>query len=189
MLKNKKDRPCDCGSGHKFGKCCGHPIAIKAKKLAEGRDCGTCQACCELMGVRELGKPYATRCQHQCSSGCAIYEARPYGCRVFECLWRMMPDMPLDMRPDKSGIMLYADRASAGGKALYLCEVWPDAFANMPDGFVKFMENYVNETQGKAVLVPYGKSQGVDFRNSAQYAANDSFGKQQKCQGRGSMCS
>ena len=77
MLKNRNHRPCPCGSGRKYGKCCGDPAYLAAKRIAAMRECGDCQACCELVGVQELGKPYASRCAHQCSTGCAIYALVP----------------------------------------------------------------------------------------------------------------
>src|SRR3954462_15671172 len=110
MLKSKKELPCACGSGRKYKKCCGHPAVQPIKQLAAQRECGECQAWCEIMGVRELGKPYSTRCEHQCATGCAIYAARPHGCHVFECQWKFEHDRLLpEWRPDKSGVMLYSD--------------------------------------------------------------------------------
>jgi hypothetical protein len=74
--------------------------------------CDSCQACCTVIGVEELGKPYQTRCQHQIpgsgcfEGGCAVYPGRPNSCRSFECLWLsgVIGDDSED-RPDKSGVI------------------------------------------------------------------------------------
>jgi hypothetical protein len=42
-----------------------------------------------VIGVEALGKPAGQRCQHECASGCAIYENRPAECRNYNCLWRL----------------------------------------------------------------------------------------------------
>jgi hypothetical protein len=71
------------------------------------RSCDGCQACCTVVGVQELHKPHWTRCQHQCESGCAIYEDRPRSCRGYSCLWAAgLLDGDEQHRPDRSGVIL-----------------------------------------------------------------------------------
>jgi hypothetical protein len=74
--------------------------------------CGGCTACCTVQGIRELGKPYYTRCQHQTDTGCGIYGNHPKSCQDYSCLWNIgyrMADgiAPGDIieRPDKSGVI------------------------------------------------------------------------------------
>jgi hypothetical protein len=82
------------------------------------RECGECQACCTLMGVRERGKlsdgsryqldkPMGERCAHQCASGCAIHneERLPISCRIFECEW-LHGKFREEERPDRSGLVV-----------------------------------------------------------------------------------
>lgn len=63
------------------------------------------------MGVEELGKPMGVLCAHcRPGRGCAIYEDRPRGCRAFECVWLMDPEMPHRFRPDQTKVVLDQDK-------------------------------------------------------------------------------
>jgi hypothetical protein len=90
------------------------------------RTCGDCTVCCTVMGVRELGKPYAFPCHHLCDSGCSIYEDRPHGCVVFECLWRQGAVEGEGMRPDKWGVMFVVDLMD-DGLELGVFELWDNS--------------------------------------------------------------
>ena len=77
-------------------------------------DCGTCTMCCSVMAINELSKPKNILCVN-CSIGvgCKIYDDRPPSCRVFRCLWLQTQTLganalPLQMRPDKSKVVLVA---------------------------------------------------------------------------------
>jgi hypothetical protein len=68
------------------------------------------------MGVAEIDKPAGSACIHtRAGQGCAIYDARPTGCRVFECVWLMDPEMPHRFRPDQTKVVLDQDH---GGRRL-----------------------------------------------------------------------
>lgn len=74
------------------------------------RSCGTCNACCTLLGVEALAKPTFSPCSHLCSKrgttkSCTIYAERPEPCGTFKCGWLMGVGGSKD-RPDKSGLML-----------------------------------------------------------------------------------
>jgi hypothetical protein len=70
------------------------------------RPCGGCTACCKAFGVPEMNKPKGTWCQH-CTVGreCQIYAERPEPCRDFYCLWKVMPDFPEELRPDRCKVV------------------------------------------------------------------------------------
>lgn len=77
------------------------------------RQCGECTACCTHLKIdtAELQKLAGPDCEHlRPKRGCGIYETRPQACRDFLCLWRQMPDMPDDWRPDRSGMLLVATK-------------------------------------------------------------------------------
>ena len=77
------------------------------------RQCGECTACCTHLKIDtpELQKLGGADCDHlEPRRGCRIYETRPQGCRDFLCLWRQMPQMPDDWRPDRSGMLLVATK-------------------------------------------------------------------------------
>lgn len=75
------------------------------------RPCGGCTMCCKLPAAPPStqlpeGKPAGVWCQHcDKGKGCRIYADRPQGCRDFMCLWKVMPDFPEELRPDKCKVM------------------------------------------------------------------------------------
>jgi hypothetical protein len=80
--------------------------------LVEGRDCGTCVACCKILEINkpELKKPANVLCQHCTGAGCGIYPTRPDICRTWYCLWRRMPAMPDFLRPNQIGVIFSLDQ-------------------------------------------------------------------------------
>jgi hypothetical protein len=71
--------------------------------------CGTCTMCCKVLGVTELEKPPQQWCTHcKIGQGCQVYADRPVSCVEFECVWLQRQDMPLELRPDKSRVVLMA---------------------------------------------------------------------------------
>jgi hypothetical protein len=67
------------------------------------RKCGDCQLCCKLLPVSEIGKPAATRCEHQRhGKGCAIYARRPRSCQLWSCQWLTHEDTRDLKRPDRA---------------------------------------------------------------------------------------
>lgn len=79
--------------------------------LVPDRECGECVACCKILEIRapELQKSADTLCQYCTGVGCGIYENRPEVCRTWYCLWRRIPSMPDDLRPDKCGVVFSLD--------------------------------------------------------------------------------
>lgn len=77
-----------------------------------GRTCGGCTRCCEVVPVKEIGLKPFTRCPKlrdwtsAAGPGCSIYANRPYSCRAWSCLWLKSAQLPDEMRPDKSGIVV-----------------------------------------------------------------------------------
>lgn len=62
--------------------------------------------CCKAPGIPEIGKPADQWCQHcDKGEGCRIYDQRPQPCRDFYCLWKVMPDFPAELRPDKCKVI------------------------------------------------------------------------------------
>jgi hypothetical protein len=68
-----------------------------------GRKCGGCTLCCKLLPTREVDSKAGERCQHQrTGKGCAIYERRPFSCRMWACRWLAGDDTADLRRPDHS---------------------------------------------------------------------------------------
>lgn len=134
MARSKHNR-CHCGSGKMLKNCCQHPKhkvkQPKKDQLRIEKQCGECTACCSVMKVEELDKPFYQTCQHVCATGCAIYHNRPASCRVWECGWRSGWISGGDeLRPDKLGVM-FEWRVIGGDSFLLVYEVWPGAL-NLP---------------------------------------------------------
>jgi len=70
-------------------------------------ECGGCTACCDALEVKDiiLVKPAGIKCPHSCDIGCSIYDNRPQGCRGFDCVYLLEQDSPLELRPDKTGVI------------------------------------------------------------------------------------
>jgi len=97
------------------------------------RECGACQACCQVMGIHELGKPEQQRCPHQCKKGCGIYAERPGSCQAYRCRWlHGDPNLSQRDRPDRLGVIFDNHSALneelAGLKYIVAREVRPGAF-------------------------------------------------------------
>ncbi len=72
------------------------------------RQCGACTACCEFAPIKHerLHKPTNLLCPH-CSEhiGCQVYDIRPDVCRDWNCGWKILPSIPTDWSPDRSGLV------------------------------------------------------------------------------------
>ena len=107
------------------------PLPVRNLDIVSPRDtndCGECTACCDVIGVQELGKPSYARCPHL-NCNCTIYETRPQGCRNYRCVWHhgLLGDRP-DWRPDKLGL-LFDMNSDATGTRIAVCETVPGALA------------------------------------------------------------
>jgi Fe-S-cluster containining protein len=78
--------------------------------VTEGRECGTCYACCQWLGIDELKKYSGQACKHLDGSvdpakRCTIYAKRPPACSGYECMWRSGYG-PEKLKPSESGILM-----------------------------------------------------------------------------------
>ena len=96
--------------------------------LTAVRSCGSCRACCSVLGVRELEKPKWEACAHLCKHGCGIYEARPGSCANYVCGWLGGAyGANNSTRPDHLGVIV--DRPAPMGGQVLVREVWRGALA------------------------------------------------------------
>ncbi|MCK1304569.1 MULTISPECIES: YkgJ family cysteine cluster protein [unclassified Bradyrhizobium] len=71
------------------------------------RQCGSCNACCDILEVAAVDKPVNQLCRHwKTGTGCTIYERRPQMCRSFVCAW-LQGHLDDDWFPAKSGIIVH----------------------------------------------------------------------------------
>ncbi len=113
------------------------------KVITDGkiRECGECQACCEVVGVDELGKGTWERCKFQCGTGCSEYEKRPHSCRAYYCAWKLGFIDGAERRPDKLGVV-FDLREENGIGYLTAWEVKSGAFAEQA---VKYLLGKIGE--------------------------------------------
>jgi hypothetical protein len=84
-------------------------LAPDGLPLVPERSCGTCNACCIALTIKEptLQKPSGIRCRHnRPDNRCAIYADRPETCRTFHCGWRHLKWVREPLRPDRSGVLI-----------------------------------------------------------------------------------
>jgi hypothetical protein len=80
--------------------------------LVNGRECGDCTVCCVSLRIEndQLQKLAGSPCVHLCDTGgCSIYDVRPDVCRSWYCGWRILPGLPDELRPDRSGLLFRID--------------------------------------------------------------------------------
>jgi hypothetical protein len=142
---------------------------------ALNRQCGECTACCRLLPVAELGKDAGQRCRHQRHrKGCAVYAARPTGCKGWSCLWLTDPATARLRRPDRSGYVLDCMRDFTRARnevtsvetVFEVVQIWAsDRGATLEAELIPYLEvrhagaAIRSETEGVVVLVPPSASQ------------------------------
>lgn len=106
-----------------------------ASPSATNRTCGSCQLCCRLVPVAEIGKPANTRCRAQRhGKGCAVYRKplMPVSCAMWSCRWLVgtfngrRPDHAhyvVDMMPD---YVTAQDNATKAEQHIPVVQVWVD---------------------------------------------------------------
>jgi hypothetical protein len=120
------------------------------------RECDGCTLCCKVIGVKALEKPMGKWCQH-CApkGGCAIYEARPEECRIFNCGYLLEPSLTPEWKPNESkNILLTED----GGRRIvaHVDTQRPDAWKREP--FYSTLKQWAKDgaAKGAQVVVTIG---------------------------------
>ena len=68
---------------------------------------GLMQASVLYDSMADFNKPAGQPCPHQrFKKGCAVYERRPFGCRVWNCRWLSEDDTADLSRPDRSHVVV-----------------------------------------------------------------------------------
>jgi len=117
------------------------------------RSCGTCNACCTVMGIPEIDKEPHSRCpsltnRPRSTKGCTIYDDRPKSCSVFRCAWLEGLGSKTE-RPDLIGAVFIraADRA-----LIHVHQVTPGKWTDRADSLVNEL------TKSVAVVLMEGES-------------------------------
>jgi hypothetical protein len=143
-------------------------------KAPPTNDCGGCTACCDVIGVPSLGKPYYARCYHAAPAGCGIYATRPDDCRKFRCAWHMgvLGERP-DRRPDQCGL-LFAIEAK-GSCYVEVYELTPGAATSEKGRYL--LDLLMNNSRMRKLpmaspavrIFPYGADVRPEFPTSNRY--------------------
>jgi hypothetical protein len=114
--------------------------------------------------IREFFKPAGARCPHQRHhKGCAVYDRRPFGCRVWSCRWLMNDDAAELSRPDRAHYVIdmtpdfvtMRNNETGAEKKMPVVQVWLDAgypHAYRDPALLAFLERRA-ERDGHAALI------------------------------------
>lgn len=126
------------------------------------RECGSCTLCCKLLAVTEIAKPAGIWCEHcTVGAGCQIHsdDKYPPSCKVYNCLWKLREDVPLEFKPDAvkavmgvttdgEGLLVYARTVSLDG---------------VPEKFKKWLREQI-VPNGKVIVVAQNNRRLLDRR-------------------------
>lgn len=151
-------------------------VSLAMQRVFARHPCGTCQACCHVLAVKDLGKPYYTTCKDQCQSGCGIYRDRPTDCRDFECGWRcgLTEGTEISGRPDIQGILISAEE-NEDGLWLEAYEVNPGAMGPVNVDTLLRIGNRIG-TKGVRIHFLQDNEIGCRFAISDDYAHKKHLG-------------
>ena len=93
------------------------------------RECGSCVACCKVLGVPSLQKPRGVLCINALCGGCSIYKKRPQECADWKCEW-LKGKYDDAERPDKLGLVVDTNpqfKRKWGQDAITVHELFPGA--------------------------------------------------------------
>ncbi len=77
------------------------------------------------MPIKDIPKPVGTWCQHaRPGKGCAIHAdpSRPEVCGAFHCLWILHPELPDELKPERTRVVLTSARGSAETTLIAYCD-------------------------------------------------------------------
>lgn len=130
--------------------------------LIENRECGACTVCCVNLTINdpELQKLPGVKCKNMVKTGgCKIYENRPKTCRDWYCMWRFIPGLSDEWRPDLKGIVIKRvfDDIPAGyeDKIALEFEIIGSKKVIHDTEFINLLRDYINK--GFPCFISYGK--------------------------------
>jgi hypothetical protein len=152
----------------------GKEVAVSIPLPMTQRSCGGCTACCMVVGVKALAKPFYCPCHHQGEGRCNAYAQRPEDCRDYACFWLAGLGDDAD-RPDRLGVVLTLAE-SEGAYYLDVMEVRPGALPALDEARIKgLVESVLAKANGTLGLrfYPYGARVSVDYDAGPGYEASD----------------
>ena len=155
-----------------------------------GAGCGTCTACCDVLGVDTVGKPYYARCPHlnrehaeagdgSATGPCTIYADRPHTCRQYSCAWHLgMLGPREDRRPDQCGVLFQFEPQPGGRWLLAAYEATPGALLSDRTQYLIQQILTSKKTRHLALmpqvnLIPFGADLPVAYPIAEVYVSGD----------------
>ena len=124
------------------------------------KNCGSCTWCCYFLEVREYSSPVNKYCKHCIpNQGCGIHSQRKKVCRDFDCLWRLEPQFPDDLRPDKCGVVF----EPPNGCRTFVGYVDPDNHTKWQDSKVQILIRKLNDAGYPVVIFQGPKRKKIAF--------------------------
>jgi hypothetical protein len=75
------------------------------------------------MPIREIDKVVGAWCQHaRPGRGCAIHGQHPDSCRTFVCEWLARPEVPIELQPGRTKVVLTAVAGSNETQLVAYCD-------------------------------------------------------------------
>jgi hypothetical protein len=152
--------------------------------LPRAKSCGGCTACCSVMPVDDpaLKKAAYRDCPllrpHFASQGpgCSIYGKHPRACAVWSCGWLLSPDLPLQLRPDRCGVVMdpIVDLIRVDGAEHPAAQFW--AIPGREDAYLD--ETVAGAISGALEQVPFvlWRQRGADGKQWARAITKDGQG-------------
>ena len=116
-------------------------------------ECGECTLCCKLVDIPWMNSPPMEYCD-KCipGEGCSIWDNVPNDCKEYECAYRQMENISINLRPDKCHVIF--EKLSGLNTFLGLLDhgyilnedVKGQISAFNKDGFSVFISSFDNNT-------------------------------------------
>ena len=122
----------------------------------EMKPCGPCTVCCTVWSI-PFFKNAGEACRHltgPVGEACGNYEDRPRQCEGFNCMWKVSPEMPASLRPDRSGVCIDAEMKD-GRKVIRFAQIRQGAFMRSRE-----LQRFAREQErdGAIILLGMGKN-------------------------------
>lgn len=146
-------------------------LKLFAAELDSKRSCGSCTACCDVIGVEEIHKPEFTPCKHLCGTGCKVYQNRPQQCRNYMCgykaLWTPNDEK---WRPDNLGVIFDAHKQAMGERPAVRCWQLRSETQILDDPNVRIMAYALADQLKVPVVARYGNVFNISVHLISQLA-------------------
>jgi len=141
---------------------------------ANNRSCGSCTACCFTHAVAEVNTKSGEWCKNCSKNGCSIYDARPAGCRLYECWWLKGKGDESD-RPDLSGFVMDG-LDIPGGHDLGIVNLWEVTDGALESNRARqIIQAVLDQNSVIGLYIPADKKLSLRFPTTMTIAEREEF--------------